>query len=85
MEKLLKNLQGLFQILFYIFSILSGVAFIFYFFGRTVRFRTFGTMLLFAFGSLIIYFVIYRTYASMYHKDDFKSIPEHLDDLDPKA
>ncbi|MFU8787076.1 MAG: hypothetical protein ACNA7U_07475 [Candidatus Izemoplasmataceae bacterium] len=81
MEKILKNLQGLFQILFYIFSILSVVAFVFYFFDNNVKFKTFGFMLLAAIGSLIIYFIIYRLYASIYKKDDYKSIPEHLDDL----
>ena len=62
MRKYLKALTRLLQILFYIFSGLSILAFIFYLFDAGVSFDTFSRVFLTTVFILILYFILYRIY-----------------------
>lgn len=65
MRNYLKKLTRLVQILFYIFSGLSILAFIFYIFNAGVSFQTFNRVLITTIILLLVYYALYRVYKSI--------------------
>ena len=78
MKKVLKLAYQLYQMLFYIFIVVSIVAFIFWIFGQT-PFRTFGYMILFTFAFLFLHILFYDVYMRIYYPKK-KPVPSHLED-----
>ena len=84
MERILKIWVMLLQILFYIFAALTVIAFIFWSFGAQSFSRVFNIFLV-TLALLFSYMVFYRLYTIVFKKDDYKTIPEHLDALNQKS
>lgn len=80
MKKPLKFFYMLFQILFYIFSGLTIIAFIFSLFGSE-PYKTVGYLLLSTIAFLITYSILYRVYTHFYVKEEVKTLPDYMDDL----
>ena len=78
MKKAIKLTYLLFQTLFYIFTLISGVAVIFWIFGQ-VKFPTVGYLILSTFGFLFLHIVFYRLYTVFYIKAPVPEIPSHLE------
>ncbi len=84
MEKTLRITYKLLAALFFIFAVLTFIAFVFYVFGMEplgeVR-RTLLTSIVFLFS----YIVVYRIYTLSYKKDDYKTLAERMDDLEDET
>ncbi len=78
MKPLLKLAYQLYQLLFYIFIVISFVAFVFWFFGRT-PFRTVGYLILFTFAFLFLHIVFINLYHRFYEEPKLP-IPSHLEE-----
>ncbi len=80
MEKVVRIWVTLLQVLFYIFSGLTVIAFVFWYFGMREFSNVVNTFLI-TLAFLFSYMVFYRIYTIVFKKDDYKTIPEHLDAL----
>ncbi|MFW5842229.1 MAG: hypothetical protein ACOC1L_04565 [Bacillota bacterium] len=84
MKKSLKLLYIILQSLFYIFAMLTIIAFIFYIFGARPL-TTVGYTLLTAIVFLFTYAITYRIYTTIYKEEDIvKTEADHMEELKNK-
>ena len=84
MEKILTYVILLLQVLFYIFTVLAALAFVFWVFGD-YKLSTFGQVALAAIIFLLAYMVLYRVYAKIYKRDTFITPADALENHNEEA
>ena len=77
MKTLFKLVYLLYQVLFYIFMLLSAVSLVFFIFGGA-RFKTVAYLVLFTFGFLFLHILFYRIY-TYFFEEDSPPTPSHLE------